>query len=46
MIDKPFRRIYSIRYHLIGGILPDSYYYVRVGSKSIHITIGLKVRRF
>lgn len=45
-MGKPFRRIYSILYHLIGGILPDSYYYFRVGSRSIHISIGLKVRRF
>jgi len=40
------RRFYSITYHLIGWILPDSYYYLRVFGKTYHVKLGLYVRRF
>ncbi len=40
------RRIYSITYHLIGWMLPDSYYSLRLFGKSYHIKLGLYVRRF
>lgn len=40
------RRVYSITYHLIGWLLPDSYYYLRAFGKSYHIKLGLYVRRY
>lgn len=39
-------RFCSIMYHLIGRLLPDSYFRLRIFGKSFHIKVGLKVRRF
>ena len=40
------KRFYSILYHLTGWVLPDSYLYVNLFGKKIHIKIGLYYRRF
>jgi len=40
------RKFYSIPYHLIGWLLPDSYYYLRLFGRRYHIKLGLYVRRF
>lgn len=45
-MKKFVSKVCSILYHLTGHLLPDSYYYLHIGSKDIHIDIGLKYRRF
>lgn len=40
------QKLCSILYHLTGWILPDSYLYLNIFGKKIHIKIGLYYRRF
>jgi len=40
------RRFFSILYRLTGHLLPDSYFYITLFGKTIHIKTGLKYRRF
>lgn len=44
-MDKVVKRICSILYHLVGGLLPDSYFYLKLFGRSFHIKLGLYVRR-
>lgn len=45
-MNKVFKRICSVMYHLTGHLFPDSYFYLHIGNKCVHIKIGLKYRRF
>lgn len=40
------RRFFSILYRLTARFFPDSYYYVNWFGKPVHISFGLKYRRF
>lgn len=40
------RRLFSITYRLTGSFFPDSYFYLNLGKKRIHIKFGLYYRRF
>lgn len=40
------RRFFSILYRLTGHLLPDSYLYVTLFGKTIHVKVGLIYRRF
>lgn len=41
-----FDRFYSITYHLVGSLLPTSYFRLRIFGYSFHVKVGLLVRRF
>ena len=40
------KKMYSITYHLIGHLLPDSYFKLNIFGKSFHIKIGYYVRGY
>ncbi len=40
------RRIFSILYRLTGHLMPDSYLYIPLFGRNIHISVGLYYRRF
>lgn len=40
------KKIYSVLYHLTGWIFPDSYLYITIFNKKIHVKLGLYYRRF
>ena len=45
-MKKIISKICSILYHLTGHWFPESYKFLKIGKKSIHIKCGLRYRRF